>query len=189
VDATHLHHDLVCEVQPRGTFMNIRWVRSNELLLTFFVIAVVLVGVLAALVAHQQDQATTDTDRQVSTQTAPAASAPPQLSTPSPAQTPSQSGISEPTSGQHDTAAVNVPSPGTPPHPTQTPSKADTSAQAPSQHHTVKNNTPAARSAPQPADTPSRSDALAPAPDRNPATAHIRTHQAAPHPAGGLPLP
>ena len=34
--------------------MNIRWVRSNEILLSLFTISLVTVGALAALVAHQQ---------------------------------------------------------------------------------------------------------------------------------------
>jgi hypothetical protein len=74
--------------------MNSRWIRSNEILLTCFVMAVVLVGVLAFLAVRQQhDLAKAGIDEQVSGQTVPVASAP-QASTLNSAPTPSQSGIS-----------------------------------------------------------------------------------------------
>jgi hypothetical protein len=41
-ELAHLHHDLVRFIVSRGALMNSRWIRSNEILLTCFVIAVVL---------------------------------------------------------------------------------------------------------------------------------------------------
>jgi hypothetical protein len=50
--------------------MNSPWIRSNEILLTCFVMAVVLVGVLALLVVRQQHHlAIDDREGQVSGQT------------------------------------------------------------------------------------------------------------------------
>jgi hypothetical protein len=50
--------------------MNVRWVRSNAVLLAFLVVVMVAVGVLAVLVVRQQTQAT-DNGR-IHLQTAPA---------------------------------------------------------------------------------------------------------------------
>src|SRR5437764_8592286 len=108
--------------------MNSRWIRSNEILLTFFVMAVILVGVLALLVVRQQHDLAID--GQVSGQTVPAASAPPQASILNSAQTPSQSGISEQAPAQPQAAVVDVPAQGSTPDPAQTPRKTEPSAPA-----------------------------------------------------------
>jgi cytoskeletal protein RodZ len=148
--------------------MHIRWARSNEILLTFLVIAMVLVGVLAFLVVRQQkDQAIDEIDRQVSRQTLPVASAPSKGSTPDPAQTPSKSGISGQAPGQPDTAVVDVPSQGNTPVPAQKPSSPATSAQATGQQGAAVVNIPSRSSAPQRANTPSQSDASPQAPGRH----------------------
>jgi hypothetical protein len=137
--------------------MNFRWIRSNEILLTFFLTAVVLVGTLAFLVARQQeDHAIDEIDRQVSRKTVPVMSAPSQVSLQQePAPTPSKSGISGQAPGQQDTAVVEVTSQGSTPEPAQAPSKSDTSAQARSQQGAAVVDTPSHSSAPQQANTPS----------------------------------
>jgi hypothetical protein len=142
--------------------MNSRWIRSNEILLTFFVMAVVLVGVLAFLVRQQHDLAIDGIDGQVFGQTVPVASAPPHASTLASAPTLSQSGISERAPAQPNAAVVDVPSQGSTSHPAQTPSKADTSAPVQDQHGAAVVNSPSHSNAPQPANTPSKLDVWEP---------------------------
>ena len=80
--------------------MNVRWVRSNAVLLTLLVAVMVAVGVLAVLVVRQQQDQATD-NGQVYLQTAPAAGAASRANTPDPANvltkpdTPSPVGIGE----------------------------------------------------------------------------------------------
>ena len=64
--------------------MNVRWVRSNAVLLALLVAVMVAVGVLAVLVVRQQQAQATD-NGQVHLQTAPAAGASSRANTPDPA--------------------------------------------------------------------------------------------------------
>jgi type IV secretory pathway VirB10-like protein len=64
--------------------MNVRWMRSNADLLALLVIVMVVVGVLAVLVARQQQDQATD-NGQVNLQAAPAAGASSRANTPDPA--------------------------------------------------------------------------------------------------------
>jgi hypothetical protein len=87
--------------------MNVRWMRSNAVLLAFLVVVMVAVGVLAVLVVRQQQAQDTDNGR-IHLQTAPAAGASSRVNTPDPANAltkpdaPSQVGTGE-------TAPVEVP--------------------------------------------------------------------------------
>ncbi|MDQ5853791.1 MAG: hypothetical protein M3380_17340 [Chloroflexota bacterium] len=71
-------------IDPEGAWMNVRWVRSNAVLLAFLVVVMVVVGVLAVLVVRQQQDQATDNGR-VYLQTAPAADAASGANTPDPA--------------------------------------------------------------------------------------------------------
>ena len=64
--------------------MNVRWVRSNAVLLAFLVVVIVVVGVLAVLVVRQQQDQATD-NGQIYLQTAPAGGAASRANTPDPA--------------------------------------------------------------------------------------------------------
>jgi hypothetical protein len=64
--------------------MNVRWARTNAVLLAFLVIVMVTVGVLAVLVVRQQQDRATDNGQGYS-QTAPAAGSPSRATTPDPA--------------------------------------------------------------------------------------------------------
>lgn len=64
--------------------MNVRWVRSNEIVLSLLAIAIVAVGALTALVVYEQDDQNT-LYGQVNLGSAPAAATPPKESAPVPA--------------------------------------------------------------------------------------------------------
>jgi hypothetical protein len=157
--------------EPRGALMNSRWIRADKILLTCFVMAVVLVGALAFLVARQQhDLAKARIDQQVSGQTVPVASAPPHASTLDSAQTPRQPGSIQQVPAQPAAAAVDGPSQASTSQPAQTPTKADTSAPVQDQHGAAVVTSPLPNNPPQPAHPPSNSDASPQPPDHHRAT-------------------
>jgi hypothetical protein len=90
--------------------MNVRWVRSNAVLLAFLVVVMVAVGVLAVLVVRQQQDQATD-NGQVYLQTAPAAGAASRANTPDPANVLTKPDTPSPV-GTGETAPVEVPAKG-----------------------------------------------------------------------------
>ncbi|MDQ4031706.1 MAG: hypothetical protein M3332_05335 [Actinomycetota bacterium] len=87
--------------------MNVRWARSNAFLLAFLVVAMVIVGVLAALVVRQQQDQATDNGR-IYLQTAPAAGASARANTPDPANVLTKPDAPSPV-GTGETAPVQAP--------------------------------------------------------------------------------
>ena len=87
--------------------MNVRWVRSNAVLLAFLVVVVVAVGVLAVLVVRQQQDQATDNGR-VYLQTAPAADASSRANTLDPANVLTKPDVPSP-AGTGETAPVEAP--------------------------------------------------------------------------------
>jgi hypothetical protein len=150
--------------------MNIRWIRSNEILLAFLVTAMVFVGVLVVLVVRQQnDRAIDDIGGQVYRQTAPGVNAPLQGSTGDLAPAPSKSDISAPAAApqgtavvntSQGTAVVNAPLQGSTRDPVQAPSKSDANTSVPSRHGSAEVNRSARSNVPAPAQAPSKSDRL-----------------------------
>jgi hypothetical protein len=129
--------------------MNVRWLRSNELLLAVPVIVMVLVGVLAVLVVRQQQDLATD-DGQVSVETAPAAVAPSRATTPDPANVLIKPDAPSPAGTGHTAPVMEAPAQATAPDPADTPASSNRPA-----HRDNRATDPVDQAtAPAPADTP-----------------------------------
>ena len=126
--------------------MNVRWARTNAVLLAFLVIVMVTVGVLAVLVVRQQQDRATD-NGQVYSQTAPAAGSPSRATTPDPANVltkpdaPSPAGTRDPAPVLEAPVKDNTSDSGDRPSKSERPSHGVTGDPAPVLEAPVKDNT------------------------------------------------